>query len=354
MHLIDTGLETQTGGRVRRLRHVDRQRDVHAHLRRRRRGRRHRPSSCASTGARAARDGDRVRPPARFGGLDLEGDRVAEFTEKPQLGEGWINGGFFVFEPECPRLHRRRRRLLLEREPLERLAHDGQLVAYRHEGFWQPMDTLRDVSARDACGARKSRRGRCGSERRASGATGPSSSPAPPAWSAAGSSSGSLMRARTSSAWCATGCRRASCVRAGCARAGQGRPRRRPRPGAARAVARRVRDRHGLSPRGADDRRHRQPQPGLDVRDEHPGHLGAARSLPAQPAGQADRRRLVRQGLRRPGEAALRRGRRRCRARHPYDVSKSCADLIAQTLRRDATACRWRSRAAATSTAAAT
>ena len=85
-----------------------------------------------------------VRPPARFGGLVFDGDRVAEFTEKPQIGEGWINGGFFVFEPAVfdyldgdddePR----------DATRCERLAADGQLAAYRHDGFWQCMDTLRD------------------------------------------------------------------------------------------------------------------------------------------------------------------------------------------------------------------
>jgi glucose-1-phosphate cytidylyltransferase len=84
-----------------------------------------------------------VRPPARFGGLEFEGDRVARFSEKPQTGEGWINGGFFVLEPKVldyidgDATH-------WEREPLERLAAEGQLMAFRHEDFWQCMDTLRD------------------------------------------------------------------------------------------------------------------------------------------------------------------------------------------------------------------
>ena len=86
-----------------------------------------------------------VRPPARFGGLELDGDRVTTFTEKPEIGEGWINGGFFVFEPgvfdTCTATD-------------DSLEHDaagaawrrtGQLSAYRHTGFWQSMDTLRDV-----------------------------------------------------------------------------------------------------------------------------------------------------------------------------------------------------------------
>jgi glucose-1-phosphate cytidylyltransferase len=84
-----------------------------------------------------------VRPPARFGGLSLDGDAVVEFSEKPQTGEGWINGGFFVFEPRVFE-YLDADDTILEREPLERLAVDGQLMAYRHEGFWQPMDTLRE------------------------------------------------------------------------------------------------------------------------------------------------------------------------------------------------------------------
>lgn len=84
-----------------------------------------------------------VRPPARFGHLTFRGDQVASFTEKPQTSEGWINGAFFVLEPgvfdyiagdDTP----------WELEPLERLAADGQLMAYRHESFWQCMDTIRD------------------------------------------------------------------------------------------------------------------------------------------------------------------------------------------------------------------
>jgi glucose-1-phosphate cytidylyltransferase len=83
-----------------------------------------------------------VRPPARFGGLDLEGDRVAQFTEKPQASAGWINGGFFVFEQEA--MEYMRPDAMLEQDPLEQLAANGELMAYRHEGFWQPMDTIRD------------------------------------------------------------------------------------------------------------------------------------------------------------------------------------------------------------------
>lgn len=83
-----------------------------------------------------------VRPPARFGALALDGPRVSEFAEKPQVGDGWINGGFFVFEADV--LDYLDESGPLERQPLERLAADRQLMAFRHEGFWQPMDTLRE------------------------------------------------------------------------------------------------------------------------------------------------------------------------------------------------------------------
>ncbi len=85
-----------------------------------------------------------VRPVARFGELQLDGDLARSFEEKPQISEGWINGGFFVLNrkvfdyldgDDC----------VFEREPLARLARDGELAVYRHEGYWRCMDTLRDV-----------------------------------------------------------------------------------------------------------------------------------------------------------------------------------------------------------------
>jgi len=85
-----------------------------------------------------------VRPPARFGGMDLTESRVERFLEKPQSGEGWINGGFFVFQPEIFDYILEGDSTVLERSPLERLAADGQLMAFKHTGFWQPMDTLRE------------------------------------------------------------------------------------------------------------------------------------------------------------------------------------------------------------------
>jgi len=84
-----------------------------------------------------------VRPPARFGTMAFDGEQVVNFQEKPQTGEGWINGGFFVFEPDVfDYLHGDE--TVLEKEPLERLAANGQLMSYKHEGFWHPMDTIRD------------------------------------------------------------------------------------------------------------------------------------------------------------------------------------------------------------------
>lgn len=89
-----------------------------------------------------------VRPPARFGHIEIVGDTVREFSEKPQLGEGWINGAFFVFEPGVFD-YIDGDDTQFEREPLERLAKDGELMAYRHHGFWQCMDTLRDKKLLD-------------------------------------------------------------------------------------------------------------------------------------------------------------------------------------------------------------
>jgi glucose-1-phosphate cytidylyltransferase len=141
--LIDTGLNTLTGGRVRRLQNLlDNQTflvtygdgladiDLKALLKF------HRSHGKIATVTA-------VSPIARFGSLELNGDCVARFAEKPQTGEGWINGGFFVFEPKVLE-YIAGDQTTLEGEPLERLAADGQLMAYRHTGFWHPMDTLRD------------------------------------------------------------------------------------------------------------------------------------------------------------------------------------------------------------------
>ena len=85
-----------------------------------------------------------VRPPARFGTMEFDGQRVTEFKEKPQTESGWINGGFFVLEPAALDYLRDGDATILEAAPLENLARDGQLMAYKHDGFWQCMDTVRD------------------------------------------------------------------------------------------------------------------------------------------------------------------------------------------------------------------
>jgi glucose-1-phosphate cytidylyltransferase len=144
IQLMDTGLDTLTGGRVKRLEPQLSQGtfmvtygdgvsdvDLGALLRF------HRAQGKIATLTA-------VRPPARFGGLVFDGDLVARFTEKPQAGEGWINGGFLVLEPGIFR-YLRDDRTSLEADTMEHLARDGQLAAYRHEGFWQCMDTLRDL-----------------------------------------------------------------------------------------------------------------------------------------------------------------------------------------------------------------
>lgn len=84
-----------------------------------------------------------VHPAARFGELKIESDQVSSFQEKPQMGKGWINGGYFVIEPEFFELIEGDE-TILERAPLEKAAQLGELMAYRHEGFWQCMDTKRD------------------------------------------------------------------------------------------------------------------------------------------------------------------------------------------------------------------
>jgi glucose-1-phosphate cytidylyltransferase len=140
---IDTGRDTMTGGRVLRLRpHLGESTflltygDGLADLDARELLAFHRGHGKLATVTA-------VRPPSRFGALALVGDRVREFSEKPQAAEGWINGGFFAFEPGVFD-YLEGDGTILEREPLERLAQDGELMAFRHTGFWQPMDTLRE------------------------------------------------------------------------------------------------------------------------------------------------------------------------------------------------------------------
>ena len=84
-----------------------------------------------------------VRPPARFGAIKIKGNKVTYFKEKSKLDEGWINGGFFVFEPEIFKLIKNDK-TFLEREPLQKLGKKKQLLAFKHNGFWQCMDTIRD------------------------------------------------------------------------------------------------------------------------------------------------------------------------------------------------------------------
>ena len=147
--VIDTGLETMTGGRVLRLKKwIDQTPFMVTY-----------GDGLGNVNIRSLVEFHRshgklatitaVRPPARFGELVLKDDMVCEFSEKPQTGEGWINGGFFVFEPEVFG-YLSGDQSILEREPLERLASDGQLVAFRHEGFWHPMDTIRDRQLLDS------------------------------------------------------------------------------------------------------------------------------------------------------------------------------------------------------------
>lgn len=144
VHLIDTGLHTQTGGRIKRLApwighetFMMTYGDGVANMNIRELVAFHRAHGRLATVTA-------VRPPARFGGLSFNGDLVEKFVRKPQIGKGWINGGFFVLEPGVLG-YIEGGETIFEREPLERLAEDGQLAAYHHDGFWQCMDTLRDV-----------------------------------------------------------------------------------------------------------------------------------------------------------------------------------------------------------------
>lgn len=144
VHLLDTGEATQTGGRVRRMMryakgepllltygdgvsNVDLKKLLAFH-------KKHGRAATVTA----------TRPPARFGSLRFDGDRVVEFVEKPQIGEGWINGGYFILEPRVID-YIDGDSSFFERAPLEKLAREGELMAYKHDGFWQCMDTLRDV-----------------------------------------------------------------------------------------------------------------------------------------------------------------------------------------------------------------
>jgi len=141
--LHDTGLNTMTGGRLKRMQstvgsepflltygdgvaNVDINKLIHFH-------KEHKKMVTVTA----------VHPVARFGELSLDGDQVIDFKEKPQTSDGWINGGYFVIEPEFFDLIEGDS-TILEKEPLERVASMGELMAYRHDGFWQCMDTKRD------------------------------------------------------------------------------------------------------------------------------------------------------------------------------------------------------------------
>ena len=143
VNLIDTGQQTMTGGRVKRLQkfignetcmltygdglsniNLDSLLDFHKSH-----------GKLVTVSA--------VRPPARFGAIKLKGDQVTTFKEKSHLDQGWINGGFFVLEPDFFNLIDDDN-TYLEREPLEKATKKGELFAFRHEGFWKCMDTKRD------------------------------------------------------------------------------------------------------------------------------------------------------------------------------------------------------------------
>jgi len=141
--LIDTGQDTNTGGRIKRLApHLDDQPfmltwgDGVATVDLGALHRFHVEHGKLATLTAA-------RPPARFGHMEMDGDAIQEFSEKPQTGEGWINGAFFVLEPGIFN-YIADDDTQWEKEPLEGLAKDGQLMAFKHRGFWQCMDTLRD------------------------------------------------------------------------------------------------------------------------------------------------------------------------------------------------------------------
>ncbi|MEH1841242.1 MAG: glucose-1-phosphate cytidylyltransferase [Nostoc sp.] len=143
LHLMDTGLDTMTAGRIKRLQPwLDNETfmvtygDGVANLNIKELLEFHKYHKCLATVTA-------VRPPARFGSLRFQGDLVDEFLEKPQMGEGWINGGFLIFEPKIFE-YLKDDDEVLEVALLEKLASEGQLAAYRHYDFWQCMDTLRD------------------------------------------------------------------------------------------------------------------------------------------------------------------------------------------------------------------
>lgn len=143
IHFVDTGLETQTGGRVGRLSHILKDEpfmltygDGVSNVDLKALAAFHKKSGALATTTA-------VRPPARFGGIVFDGPMVSEFTEKPQVGEGWINGGFAILEPGTL-AYLNAESGALEVQLFEALANKRKLAAFPHEGFWQCMDTLRE------------------------------------------------------------------------------------------------------------------------------------------------------------------------------------------------------------------
>jgi glucose-1-phosphate cytidylyltransferase len=143
INLIDTGIGTLTGGRLKRLKkYIGNERFMLSY-----------GDSISDVDIKKLENFHNknkkigtvtaVHPPARFGELKIKNDIVFEFKEKPQINEGWINGGYFVFEPEFFEFLENDK-TILERKPLENLAKKKQLVAYKHKGFWHCVDTRRD------------------------------------------------------------------------------------------------------------------------------------------------------------------------------------------------------------------
>ena len=143
IHLVDTGLHTQTGGRLKRLQKwIGNERFMMTY-----------GDGLSNVDIKALIDFHSshgklatvlsVRPPARFGELKFQGDQIRCFSEKPQIEEGWINGGFFVLEPEVFE-YLKDDQTIWERTPLKQLSQEGELMGFCHTGFWQPMDTLRE------------------------------------------------------------------------------------------------------------------------------------------------------------------------------------------------------------------
>ena len=143
VHLIDTGQSTMTGGRLKKLAPLIGERtflmtygDGVSNINLEKLLTFHREQQALVTLTA-------VRPPARFGAIEFDGHRIRHFKEKSTVHEGWINGGFFVIEPRA--LEYIDSDVLWEHEPMERLAEEGHLYAFRHEEFWQCMDTARDL-----------------------------------------------------------------------------------------------------------------------------------------------------------------------------------------------------------------